>query len=138
MARISALAAAIWLMTAGPGSAAAPYLLGFWYGTGQPDDKDNMWLEQFLPNGDFRGHYRDCIKGKPADIYLTGQWSLSGDRETIEIATVNGVSQPRTDPYQLVSNDGRIWKYRYLPRDYIFTARRVDEKFQMPDCEAIS
>ena len=138
MAKGLPLAAAIWLLTAGPGTAAPPYLLGYWFGTGQPDDKNNMWLEQFLPNGEFRGQYRDCIKGKALDVYLVGQWSLSGDKETIEIATVNGVVQPRTDLYQLVSIDGRIWKYRYLLRDYVYTARRVDENFRMPDCEAIS
>ena len=136
--RMSLALAAFWILFACPAMAASPYLLGFWYGTGQPDDKTNMWLEQFLPNGEFRGAYRSCVKGKPLDMRQTGHWSLDGDRETIEILTVNGESHPRTDLYQLVSLEGPIWKYRSLPLGYVFTARRVDDNFELPSCEAVS
>ena len=132
------LATAASILFGGPALAATPYLLGFWFGTGQPNDKTNMWLEQFLPDGEFRGQYRSCVGGKPQDMIQTGRWSLDGDKERIDILTVNGHYQPRSDPHQLVSVDEKTWKYRYLPLGYVFTARRVDEKFELPSCEAIS
>ena len=135
---LSAFVMVALLLFSGPAMAAPPYLLGFWYGTGQPNDKTNMWLEQFLPDGEFRGQYRSCVGGKPQDVTQTGRWSLAGDRETIDIVTVNGQYQPRSDPYQLIAVEGQIWKYRYLPLGYVFTARRVDEKFELPSCDAIS
>ena len=138
MRHLTAFAAAAWLLFAGPAMAATPYLLGFWFGTGQPNYKTNMWLEQFLPDGEFRGQYRSCVGGKPQDMTQTGRWSLDGDRERIDILTANGQYQPRSDPYQLVSVDEKTWKYRYLPLGYVFTARRVDDKFELPSCEAIS
>ena len=62
------LAAAFAVLFACPAMAASPYLLGFWYGTGQPDDKTNMWLEQFLPliNGALEGVQRHLQAGQQA------------------------------------------------------------------------
>lgn len=138
MLRLAALAAAVWLLLGGSAIAAPPNVVGFWYGTGQPDDKNQMWLEQFSADGGFRGVYRACIKGKAQDQILTGHWSLAGDHERIDIQTEDGTPFFRSDLYRLESFNGRIWKYRYLDLNYLYTAIRVDAKFQMPSCETVS
>jgi len=45
---------------------------------------------------------------------------------------------PRTDLYKTLSHDAKKWSYRYLADGYVFTAVRVDGKFQIPSCEGIS
>jgi hypothetical protein len=114
------------------------YPVGIWFGEGEPEDSHEMWLEWFTADGGFRGLYRLCDKGKGRDMVQAGRWSIDGDDETIQIATVDGLPAPRIDLYKRMSYDGKKWVYRYLGNGYVFTARRVDDKFQMPSCESIS
>ena len=117
---------------------AAPSLVGTWFGTGQPDDKGEMWIAHMLPNGEFRAEFRSCIKGKAFDVIQTGQWSLAGDIETISIITANGLLNLRTDTYKILFQDGKRQTYRYLATGFVYNSRRVDDKFQMPSCETLS
>lgn len=117
---------------------AAAYPVGTWFGEGEPYDKHQMWLEWFTADGNFHGLYRSCDRGKARDTTQAGRWSIQGDQETIQILTVNGMAASRTDPYKLVSYDGKKWVYRFLGNGFVFTAKRVDEKFEMPSCESIS
>ena len=125
-------------LLAEPACAAAAYPVGTWFGEGEPYDKHQMWLEWFTADGNFHGLYRSCDRGKARDTTQAGRWSIEGDQETIQILTVNGMAASRTDPYKLVSYDGKKWVYRYLGNGFVFTAKRVDEKFEMPSCESIS
>lgn len=133
-----------WLLTylvmlAAPTSAfAAPSLSGIWFGHGQPGDQLAMYLDQLRPNGDFLVHHRTCIKGKTRDQYASGRWSAAGNILTINIQTVDGQSEPRTDVYRTQSVDDKSWRYTYLPTNFAYSARRVAENFKMPSCELVS
>ena len=119
-------------------ASAAPFLVGTWFGTGQPDDKGEMWVAHMLPNGEFRAEFRSCVKGKALDMTQTGQWALAGDIETISIITADGLLYLRTDTYKILFQDGKKQTYRYMKTGYVYNSRRVDDKFQMPSCEAVS
>ncbi len=117
---------------------AQPSLVGNWFGYGQPDDKGAMYLDRMLPDGTFRVHHRTCIKGKPFDQHAAGRWSKTADGFTINIQTVDGESNPRTDVYRLVSMDAQKQRYVYLRTNFAYEARRVPDNFQMPPCDLIS
>ena len=117
---------------------AAPFLVGNWFGTGQPHDKSEMWLAHMLPNGEFRAEFRACIKGQPFDDTQSGHWVLSGDMETITIVTADGQPYPRTDAYKILFQNGRKQTYEYLKTGYVYNSSRVDGKFEMPSCETVS
>lgn len=127
------------VMLAAPTSAiAAPSVSGIWFGHGQPGDQLAMYLDQLRPNGDFLVHHRTCIKGKTLDQYASGRWSASGNMLTINIQTVNGQSEPRTDVYRTQSVDAKTWRYTYLPTNFAYSAQRVAEMFKMPSCDLVS
>ena len=117
---------------------AAPFLIGSWFGTGQPDDKATMWIAHMGADGGFAAQFRDCIKGQPFDEVETGRWRLDGDTETISVQTVNGAALSQEDTYKILSHDGQSQVYRYLRDGFVFTSHRVDDKFEMPSCDAIS
>jgi hypothetical protein len=138
MARCAGLLILVFLIPLTSAHAAAPYVVGTWYGQGQPDDRDQMWLEHLLPNGGFDGLYRSCIKGKAQDLFQTGSWSLAGDVITIHIATVDGAPAPRTDLYRTLSRRGKTWTYRYLRLGFVYNAQRAADNFKLYSCEAVS
>ena len=140
MARLlcASLLLLVCLMLPRSANAAVPYVVGTWYGQGQPDDRDEMWLEHLLPNGGFDGLYRTCIKGKAQDLFQTGSWSLAGDMITIRIATIDGAPNPRTDLYRTLSRTGKKWTYRYLRLGFVYNAERVADNFQLYTCDAVS
>lgn len=113
-------------------------LAGNWFGYGQPGDKSAMYLDRMLPDGTFRVHHRTCIKGKAFDQYAAGRWVKTADGFTISIETVNGVPDPRTDVYRLISMDAKKQRYVYLPTNFAYEAQRVPGSFQMPPCDLIS
>jgi hypothetical protein len=133
------LALAIALLNgAAPAGAAVPYVVGSWYGQGQPSDQYEMWLDHMLPDGSFNGQYRSCTKGKAHDTTQTGYWSLKGDTLSISIITVDGLFQPRVDVYKTLKQAPKHWSYRYLKLGYVFNAARVDDKYQITNCETVS
>ena len=117
---------------------AAPSLVGTWFGQGQPDSKESMYLDHFLANGRMHSLFRDCIKGKAYDSSEDGTWSVKGDLLTIKIERHNGVPAPRTDTYRLVSVTAQSFKDVYLPLNFPFDERRVDDGFTMPSCQLTS
>jgi hypothetical protein len=130
--------AAVLLLDLTVPASAAPFLVGTWFGTGQPNDKSEMWVAHMLPNGDFRAEFRACIKGQAFDANQTGRWSLAGDMETITLITANGQPYTRTDTYKILFQDGKHQTYRYLKTGFVYNSARVDDKFEMPSCESIS
>ena len=117
---------------------AAPFLVGTWFGTGQPGDKSEMWIARMGADGSFHAQFRSCSKGQGTDLFQTGSWVLNGDDETISITSVNGLFYLRNDSYKILSHDQNRQTYRYLATGFVYNSRRVDDKFQMPECEAIS
>src|SRR3954468_9920435 len=80
---------------------AVPSLVGTWFGQGQPDSKESMYLDHFLANGLMHSQFRDCIKDKAYDSSEDGTCSVKGDLLTIKIERHNGMPAPRTDTYRL-------------------------------------
>jgi hypothetical protein len=111
---------------------------GAWFGTGQPDDKSEMYIDYFLPDGSFRNHHRWCHKGQAEDLSETGHWSLQGDALTVRIDTLNGQPAPRVDDYRALAVDAKIQRYIFLPTNFAYQARRVGTKFEMPPCDLTS
>ena len=120
-----------------PGSA-APSLAGTWFGQGQPDNKESMYLDHFLANGELHSQFRDCVKGRAIDSFEDGTWTVKGDILTINIARHNRIAMPRTDTYRLASVTPKGFKDIYLPLNFPFDERRVDDKFEMPSCQLTS
>ncbi len=117
---------------------AAPSLAGTWFGQGQPGSKESMYLDHFLPDGRIHSQFRDCIKGKAFDSAEDGSWSVAGDILTIHVAHHDGIAMPRTDIYRLTLVAARQFKDVYLPLEFPYDERRVDDKFAMPGCQLVS
>jgi hypothetical protein len=129
---------ALLVLAALPARAAAPPLVGTWFGYGQPWNKSAMYLDTMEPNGRFHAHHRYCIKGKANDQYEQGAWSLQKDMLTIRIETVNGQFQPRVDDYKLLSVTPKQQHYIYIPMNFGYTSQRVAPDYKMPGCDLVS
>jgi hypothetical protein len=117
---------------------AAPFLIGSWFGTGQPDDKGSMWLTHQAADGNFSVLFRTCVRGKNFDELETGRWILNGDTETLQVRTVNGQAVSQNDNYRILSHDGAKQVYRFLGTGFVYSSKRVDGSFEMPDCQLVS
>jgi hypothetical protein len=125
------------LVSAAPASAQS-YMVGTWFGHGQPDNKESMYIDRMRADGQWRGEYRTCIKGKPFDQVQTGRWSLQGDILSLKVDTVNGRPMPRTDDYKMLAHGAKTQNYFSLSWNYAYSPERVADNFQMPSCELIS
>jgi len=127
------------LLAASPAAAAPSWIAGRWFGTGQPNDKSQMWLEEAGADGSFHVLFRACRQGKAADATNDGRWELSGNAETITVDTVDGhKTMPRFDHYTIVSHTADKQVYRYDLNGFVYTSHRVDAKFEMPSCDLTS
>lgn len=126
------------VLSAMPTFAGAPFLVGSWFGQGQPHDKSEMWLAHMGGDGTFRAQFRACIRGKAVDSYQTGTWSLAGDIETIHLANVDGHPFVRVDVYRILKHSAQKQTYRYEATGFIYNSNRVGEKFEMPPCDLTS
>jgi hypothetical protein len=114
-------------------------MVGSWFGSGQPHDRSQMYIDNFLPDGSFRNQHRQCALGKIADeIFEAGRWRMAGNILTIDIATVNGQQRPRSDRYRVNSVDDRIQDYTYLATNFGYKARKVAAGYKMPPCDLSS
>ena len=138
------LLAASLLLAASPALAQKPKSMterwaGSWFGTGQPNDRSQMYIDHFNPDGSFRNQHRQCALGKVAyEVSESGRWRIAGDRLTIDIATVDNRPEPRTDIYRIKSVDERMQNYVYLPTNFEYRARKVSAGFKMPPCDLSS
>jgi hypothetical protein len=121
-----------------PAHGQTSYMIGTWFGRGQPHDALSMYIDRMRADGSWRGEYRACRHGKPFDQVQTGRWTLDGDQLLLHVETVDGVKAPRTDAYRMLAHDGRAQKYIALPSGFAYTPRRVDDGYQLPPCDLIS
>jgi hypothetical protein len=117
---------------------AAPSLVGTWFGQGQPGDKQSMYLDRLTADGKIHSRFRDCPNGKPIDSNEEGTWSLMGATLTIQVTLHNGQFMPRTDIYRLDSADAKGFRISYLPLNFPYDERRVEDRFEMPPCQLVS
>jgi len=114
------------------------YMIGTWFGHGQPGDKSSMYIDRMRADGSWRGEYRTCLKGKALDTVQAGRWSLADDILTLKVEKVDGQAAPRTDAYKMLSHDAGSQKYLSLGYNFPYTPQRVTDDFQMPSCELTS
>ncbi len=126
------------LLTAAQASAAPSYMVGTWFGHGQPDDKSAMYIDRMRADGTWRGEYRVCLKGKPRDQIQEGRWALAGDILTLGVETVGGQFWPRTDTYKILEHSAKTQKYLSLGYKFTYTPQRVADDFKMPSCDLTS
>ena len=131
------LAGAVFCLWAVP-VLAAPSLVGLWFGQGQPGDKQSMYLDRLTADGKIHSRFRDCRGGKAIDSSEEGTWSLTGSTLTIQVELHNGQFMPRTDVYRLDFANPKDFKISYLPLNFPYDERRVDERFEMPPCQLVS
>jgi hypothetical protein len=116
----------------------APSLAGTWFGQGEPYDKEQMYLDHFLANGEIHSQFRTCDKGKPHDHTEDGTWKVVGNILTITVSRHNGVPAPRQDVYRLDLVTPQRFKEVYLLLNFPFDEHRVADDFKMPACELVS
>ena len=132
-------AAAALILLAAPALAAErpSYLIGHWFGQGEPNDKSEMWLAHAGANGDFTAQFRACRKGKASDLVQKGTWWFQDGIEYVQITLVNGQVVFNETPYKILAHDGNHQTYS-MPSGFVFRSSRVDANFQMPPCELVS
>ena len=97
------LLAAAFLLSAAHAEAPS-YMIGTWFGHGQPEDKSAMYIDRMRPDGTWRGEYRVCVKGKALnDEVQTGRWKLDGD--TLTLGVGNG-GRPVLAAYRSLQDAG--------------------------------
>jgi hypothetical protein len=133
-----AFLALIAMLAVQPAHSQAGYMVGTWFGRGQPDDALSMYIDRMRADGSWRGEYRACLHGRPIDQVQTGRWALDGDELLLHVETVDGVKAPRTDAYRMLAHDRRAQKYVALPSGFAYTPRRVEDGYTMPPCDLIS
>jgi hypothetical protein len=126
------------MLTAAPALSAPSYMVGTWFGTGQPHDRSSMYIDRMRPDGSWRGEYRTCVKGKAEDLVQEGHWSLSGDMLSLRVERVGGMSMPRTDVYRMLGHSPTAQKYLSLPQNFSYTPSRVADNYVMPPCDLVS
>ncbi len=131
------LAAAMMMLAAQP-AAAQGWMVGTWFGHGQPRDKSAMYIDRMRPDGSWRGEYRTCFKGKSEDQVQTGRWAMKGDTLILSVEAVDGVRSPRIDQYKMLSHGPTAQKYVSLGQNFAYTPRRMADDFRMPSCELVS
>jgi hypothetical protein len=119
----------------GQGASMQQRWAGSWFGTGQPDDRSEMFIDTFNADGSFRNQHRWCRQGKATDLTESGRWRIEGNTLVIDIATVNGQPDVRSDRYRVNSNDGKVQDYTYLKNNFNYKARKVAGNFPMPPCD---
>ena len=72
-------------------------------------------------------------------LYNAGTGGMPiGNILTIKVALHSGRPAPRTDVYRMVSVTAQGFKDVYLPLNFPFDERRVEDSFTMPDCQLVS
>ena len=114
-------------------------MVGTWFGHGQPESKDSMYIDRMRADGGWRGEYRTCIRGKPAsDQVQEGSWVLNGDTLILKVEMVDGRREPRTDSYKMIARTATTQKYISLGFNFPYTPKKMADDFQMPSCELTS
>jgi hypothetical protein len=128
------------LLLAIPAQAAESWMVGSWFGYGQPNDKSQMWLGVAGGDGKFHVQHRACRQGKAFDATNDGTWSLKGDIFTVRIERVDGQALPaiRDDVYRVLSHRNTQQTYRYEATGFVYHSRKVNGKFQLPPCDLSS
>jgi hypothetical protein len=131
------LAASLFVLLASPAWAQSS-MVGTWFGQGQPQSKESMYIDRMRADGSWRGEYRTCLKGKSSDQVQEGRWSLMGDTLILKVEIVDGHREARTDNYKMLARTATTQKYVSLGWNFPYTPKKMADDFQMPSCELTS
>lgn len=113
-------------------------MVGTWFGQGQPDSKESMYIDRMRADGSWRGEYRTCIKGKSSDQVQEGSWVLTGDTLILKVEMVDGRRAPHADSYKMISRTATAQKYISMSWNFLYTPKKMADNFEMPSCELTS
>jgi hypothetical protein len=137
MAHFKKLLAVLLLLA--PPAWAQSYMVGTWFGQGQPNSKESMYIDRMRADGSWRGEYRTCVKGKSfSEQIQEGRWSLSGDMLILKVELVDGRREPRIDNYKMLAHSATTQKYVSMGWNFPYTPKKMPDDFQMPSCELTS
>ena len=114
-----------------------PFLVGNWYGEGQPTSPNVFWLAHIAPNGSFEAQFRRCEKKARRDIVIAGTWSAKNGLWELVTTVSNGQNVYGVNHYKTESYDGRKHIYKHLETGFVFSAVRVAANFQLPGCDIV-
>ena len=95
MRHFKKLPAACFIVFFASPACAQSYMVGTWFGQGQPHSKESMYIDRMRADGIWRGEYRTCRKGKAQDQVQEGRWLISGSTLILKVEMVDGERQPR-------------------------------------------
>ncbi len=117
-----------------PPAWAQSYMVGTWFGQGQPNSKESMYIDRMRADGSWRGEYRTCSLGKFSDQIQQGSWSLSGDTLILKVEFVDGRRASRIDNYRMLAHTATTQKYVSLGWNFPYTPKKMPDDFEMPSC----
>jgi hypothetical protein len=136
----SLLAALSWAALVFGAAASDASIAGRWYGEGNQPNLGTrfQWVSRRDQDGTLRVEFRkyeDCRLVHRHEE--SGRWSVEGATYRSVIDRIDGRRvDPRIEAYLIEGlKDGEL-RYRHVGTGTPFLARRVDEKFEFPGCEA--
>jgi hypothetical protein len=114
---------------------AEPSLAGIWYGEGQPDDPDVVYLDFFSADGTFISEFRRYDNCKVvADSVQSGTWTSKGNVQYLVTTQVDGKPADFKHSYtiELLTNTEVRARLREKSK-FLFVEQRID-RFQFPNC----
>lgn len=136
--RLSRFAAALMLLLLAPVAASAANasasLTGIWYGEGQPDDPNIVYLDYFAPNGTFISEFRKYEGCKIlSDHVESGTWVSQGKVQRLVTTQVNGKPVHFEHAYIIEKLTETEVHARLQNNGFLFVEQRID-RFQFPSC----
>jgi hypothetical protein len=127
-----------------PTIASAASLVGYWYGQGyQPSIHEvTQFVAHRRDDGSFEIRfraYKNCVLS--FDQVESGTWMMvNPDTYRTVTTSINGLRlrSPAIDDYHIAELTDEHDRYVHLATGVEYSARRVDENFAFPTCEAIS
>ena len=115
-------------------SYAADSLVGIWYGKGQPDDPNVIFLDDFHADGTYVSEFRRYDGCKVIwDDVEKGNWTLKDKQVDMITTDINGFAVYYDTLYTLESLSATEQRTLHLETGYLFIETRV-KKFTFPDC----
>ena len=133
----SYLAAALLLFSVpafSPTYAAAPSLSGIWYGEGQPDDPNIVYLDYFGADGNFISEFRKYERCTVVEDHIeSGTWTSKGNVQSLVTTEINGAPVHFEHAYTIEKLTDTQVSARLLGNGYLFVEQRID-RFEFPNC----
>ena len=130
---VTCLLVLVLMRAAAPAPAA---VTGIWYGKGQPDDPDIVFIDFFGANGSFIAEFRKydgcTITWRQIE---SGTWTMRGDIQVVRKTSVNGEAVDVEEQYRVEAVTATEIRTRHIPTGYLFIEKRMP-RFEFPNCSA--